>query len=125
MSFKIEDEGVYLKYTEIWNKIKKTLNIRFHSQPIYDDKYIKTKVKISNGVINTLFSDNKTPKKGNHYICLLAICIDSILKVDKKNNPQVYQEQFKYKIKKRKPVNFIDDEVDLTSDGSNDSDRYE
>ena len=22
MSFKIEDEGVYLKYTEIWNKIK-------------------------------------------------------------------------------------------------------
>ena len=33
MSFKIEDEGVYLKYTEIWNKIKKSLNTRFHSQP--------------------------------------------------------------------------------------------
>ena len=45
MSFKIEDESVYLKYTEIWNKIKKSLSIRFHSQPIYDDKYIKTKVK--------------------------------------------------------------------------------
>ena len=27
MSFKIENEGVYLKYNEIWNKIKKTLNI--------------------------------------------------------------------------------------------------
>ena len=40
MSFKIEDEGVYLKYTEIWNKIKKSLGIKFHSQPIYDDKYI-------------------------------------------------------------------------------------
>ena len=26
MSFKIEDESVYLKYTEIWNKIKKSLN---------------------------------------------------------------------------------------------------
>ena len=23
MSFKIEDEGVYLKHNEIWNKIKK------------------------------------------------------------------------------------------------------
>ena len=45
MSFKIEDEGVYLKYTEIWNKIKKSLGIKFHSQLIYDDKYIKTKVK--------------------------------------------------------------------------------
>ena len=43
MSFKIEDESVYLKYTEIWNKIKKSLNTRFHSQPIYDDKYIKLK----------------------------------------------------------------------------------
>ena len=34
MSFKIEDESVYLKHTEIWNKIKKSLNTRFHSQPI-------------------------------------------------------------------------------------------
>ena len=33
---------------EIWNKIKKASNIRFHSQPIYDDKYMKTKVKTFN-----------------------------------------------------------------------------
>ena len=32
MSFKLEDESVYLKYNEIWNKIKKALNTRFHSQ---------------------------------------------------------------------------------------------
>ena len=31
MSLKIEDESVYLKYTEIWNKIKKSLGIKFHS----------------------------------------------------------------------------------------------
>ena len=43
MSFKIEDEDVYLKYNEIWNKIKSILNAKFHSQPIYDDKYIRTK----------------------------------------------------------------------------------
>ena len=30
-SFKIKGESVYLKYTEIWNKIKKSLNTRFHS----------------------------------------------------------------------------------------------
>ena len=46
MSFKIEDESVNLKYTEIGNKIKKSLNTRFYSQPIYDDKYIKTKKDI-------------------------------------------------------------------------------
>ena len=26
-----------VKYDEIWNKIKKTLNIKFHSQSIYDE----------------------------------------------------------------------------------------
>ena len=31
MSFKIEHEGVYLEYYEIWSKIKKALKIRFHS----------------------------------------------------------------------------------------------
>ena len=45
MSYEIEDKSVYLKYAEIWNKIKSVLNVKFHSQPIYDDKYIKIKVK--------------------------------------------------------------------------------
>ena len=47
MSFKIKEESVYLKYAEIWNKIKSILNVKFHSRPIYEDKYIKTKVKTS------------------------------------------------------------------------------
>ena len=38
---KIEDDNIFLKYNDIWNKIKKTLNIRFHIQHIYDKKYIK------------------------------------------------------------------------------------
>ena len=75
MSFKIEDESVHLKYTEIWNKTKKTLNTRFHSQPIYDDKYIKTKVKTFSSLINTLFSGNEIPKERNHYICIAAIVL--------------------------------------------------
>ena len=32
ISFKIEEESVYLKYAEIWNKIKSMLNVKFHSQ---------------------------------------------------------------------------------------------
>ena len=122
VSFKVKDESVNLKDTEIWNKIKNSLNTRFHSQHIYDDKYIKTKVKTFSSMINTLFSGNETPKERNHYICIAAICIDSVLKVDKKNYPQVYLGQCKYKIKRRKPVDFIDAEVDLSSDDSDDLD---
>ena len=120
MSFKIEDESVYLKYTEILNKIKNY--VKLHSQPIYDDKYIKTKVKTFNSMINTLFSGNEIPKERNHYICIAAICIGSVLRVDKKNYPQVYLEQCKYKIKRRKPVNFIDAEVEIHSNDSDDLD---
>ena len=72
-------------------------------------------------MINTLFSDNEIPKERNHYICIVPICIDFILKVGKKNYSQVYLEQCKYKIKRRKPVDFIDAEVDLSSDDSDNS----
>ena len=48
-------KSVSLKYVDIWNKIKDIHNVKFHSQPIYDDKYRKTKVKIFNNTINTLF----------------------------------------------------------------------
>ena len=92
MSFKVEYESVYLKYAEIWNKIKKSLNTRFHSQPIYDDKYIKTKVKTFSSTINTLFSDNEIPKERNHYIFIAAICIYYVLRIEKKTYPQVYLE---------------------------------
>ena len=49
--------------------------------------------------------------KKNHYICIPAIDIDSVLKIDKRAYPQAYLEQCKYKLKKRKPVNFIDSEI--------------
>ena len=89
-------------------KIKMSLNTRFHSQPIYDDKYIRTKVKRFSSMINKLFSGNEIPKERNHYICITAICFDSLLKVGKKNYPQVYLEQLKYKRKGKKTVDFID-----------------
>ena len=55
-------------------------------------------------MINALFSGNEIPKERNHYICIAAICIDFVLKVYKKNYPQVYLEQCKYRIKITQPV---------------------
>ena len=82
MSFKIEDDNVFSKYTEIWNKIKKTLNIRFHSHPIYYEKYIKTEIKTFNDVIKIVFSESELNKSKdiNHYTCITAINIDSVMK---------------------------------------------
>ena len=124
MSFSIEDEDVYLKYAGIWNKIKKLLNVKFNSQPIHDDKYIKTKVKTIGETINTLFSNNRVPKERSHYICIATICVDSVLKIKGRNDPQVYLEQCKYKEKQTKKIaDFIGDEASLSSSDTDDFDE--
>ena len=57
----------------------------------------------------------------NHYICIPVIDIDSVLKIDKRAYPQAYLEQFKYKLKKRKIVNYVDNEIiDENSDSDSD-----
>ena len=43
------------KYDKIWDKTKKTLNIKFRSKLVYNEKYRKSKVREFNGVIETNF----------------------------------------------------------------------
>ena len=45
MSFMIEDDRVLAKYNEVWNKIKKALNIKYHTMSAYDKKRITAKEK--------------------------------------------------------------------------------
>ena len=117
MSFITEDEKIYKKYNEIWDAIKKLLKLKFTVDPIRDDKYLIAKVKVLNGINNTTFTDNIVPAERNRYLCSPAIDIDSVLKIDKKTYPQAYLEQCKYKLKKRRPVYFIDlDIIDNDSD---------
>ena len=100
MSFKIEDEMVYVKYNNFWNKIKDLLSgIRLLSKLIYDDSYIKTKVKTFSEVIQKMFDEDKIPEERVEYTYLACISVDSVLKVGKKYYSQLYLEQYKYKVK--------------------------
>ena len=98
----VKNDNVLDKYNEIWDKIKEKLNIKFHSTPVYDKKYIKAKVKEFNGVIKTNFLGDKIPEENAHYTCIACITIDSIMRMENKNYPQVYLEECKYKMKKSK-----------------------
>ena len=51
-----EDENIYSKYSEIWGRVKKLLNVKFNTNPIRDGKYLTTKVKVLNGVNKTTFT---------------------------------------------------------------------
>ena len=48
------------------------MNIKFDSEPVYDDgdKYIKTKIKIYEDRVNTNFQGKKVPTEYVPYKCL-------------------------------------------------------
>ena len=56
------------------------------------------------------------PKENMYYSCITYITIDSIMKMNKKNYPQVYLEECKYKIKKIQTPRFINAELESDSD---------
>ena len=112
MSFITDDEKVYEKYNEIWEVIRKLLKLKLTANTVRDDKYLVAKLKIFNKVNRTTFTNDFTPFERHNYNCIPVIDIDSVLKIDNKRAyPQAYLEQCKYKLRKRKIVNFIDDEI--------------
>ena len=117
-----EDDEVWDKFDKIWDVIKDQLGIKFHSQPIYKYKHLKAKVRKFGGVIKTNFLGNGMPKENMYYTCITCITIDSVMNIDKKNHPQVYLEECKYRIKKTQIPKFIKTELKLDSDSDLDSD---
>ena len=45
MSFRIDDEKLLEKYKAIWTKIEDLKNIKLNALPVYDDRYVKTKIR--------------------------------------------------------------------------------
>ena len=84
MSFFVKDDNVLDKYNKIWNVIKNKLNTKFHSMPVYDETYIKVKLREFDVKIRTNFLGNEVPKENMHYTYIPCITIDSVMKIDKK-----------------------------------------
>ena len=98
------------------------LNIKFHSMPVYDETYIKAKVREFNDVIKTNFLGDEVRKENIHYTCIACITIDSVMRMEKKNYPQVYLEECKYRIKKIQMSRFINTELKSDSESESESD---
>ena len=65
MSFKATDKKLFKKYSKIWEKVSRLMNIRFDGEPVYgdNDKYIKTKIKTYGDKVNTNFQGKKVSKE--------------------------------------------------------------
>ena len=51
-----------------------------------------------------------------HYTCIARITIDSVMRMKKKNYLQVYLEECKHRMKKRKMTKFIEGELESESE---------
>ena len=72
------------KYDIIWDAIKNKLSIKSHSKTVYDQKYLKAKIREFDDVIKTNFLGNDPPKENMHYACIACITIDCVMRMDKK-----------------------------------------
>ena len=82
---------------------------------------MKAKVREFDGEIKTNFLGNYTPKENMHYTCIAWITIDSVIRMDKKNHPQVYLEECKYKVKKIQMSRFISAKLESGSESDSET----
>ena len=114
MSFLIKNGELLEKY-EIWDKVSKVIKSGFDIAPVYNNKYLKTKIKSYEGKINTNCCDDKVPK------CQSVILIDSVFRTGENYYPQVFLEECKYITKEKKMAKYISEDIEIST---GESDRF-
>ena len=77
--FMIEHDNLLEKYNTNQDKASADIKKEFDSEPVYNKKILKTKIK-SYGDELTDFHDKEKPKEGSNNTCLAVTTIDSALK---------------------------------------------
>ena len=91
MYFLIKDNELLEKYNEIWEKVSKSIKKEFDRELVFDEKYLKTKIKCYDGKINTNFHNDKMPKEGPQCIFLSVTLVDSAFKMAKSLSSNVFR----------------------------------
>ena len=98
MSFRRDDEKLLEKYKAIWTKIEDLKNIELNALPVYDDRCIKTKIKIFGDKVYSNFHALNVPEDNTECESFTVISIDSLLVYDEKYYLKVYLDNCAYKI---------------------------
>ena len=112
--FLVHDKKFIQKYNKIWDHTRNLLKEGFDSELVYNDKCIKTKTKNYNNKKYANFHDNKIPKDNQYCTCLSVILLGSVIKIDNNYQPQIFLEESKHGIKKKKIMNLINENIELS-----------
>ena len=109
MSFHIDDEKLLQKYIAIWTKIEGLKKIKLNALPVYDDRYIKTKIRTYGDKVCTNFCGLNVPEDDIECQSFTIISTDSLLVYDKKFYLQVYLDNCAYKIIKKQMTDYLNE----------------
>ena len=93
MSFRRDDEKLLEKYKAIWTKIEDLKNIELNALPVYDDRYIKTKIRRYGDKVYNNFRGLNIPEDDIECESFTVISIDSLLLYENKYYLQVLFRQ--------------------------------
>ena len=116
LSFRIDDDKLLGKYKTFWNKIEELENTILNPWPVYDDTYIKTKIRTygdnfytNSGGLNVLEDDVERESS-------TIIYIDSFIVYENKYYLQVYLDNCAYEIVGKQITDDIDDNLSETDE---------
>ena len=111
MSFCIDDEKLLAKYKSIWSKIEVLKTIKLNTLPVYDDRYIKTKIRTYDDKIYTNFRGLNVPEDHRECESFTVISGDFLLVYKSKYYPQVHLDNCAYKIVNKKMTDYLDENL--------------
>ena len=111
MPLRLDDDKLLEKYKTIWTKYEGLLNIKLNALPIYNDRYIKTKIRTSADKFYTNFCGLIVLEDDAECESFTIISIDSLLAYDNKFYLQVYLDNYAYKIVDKKIADYLHDNL--------------
>ena len=96
------------KYKAIWTKIEDLKNIELNALPVYDDRYIKTKIRTYGDKVYTNFRGLNVPEDDTECESFSVLFVDSLLVHEMKYYLQVFLENCAYIIVDKPMADYLD-----------------
>ena len=108
MSFRVDDKKLLEKYKAIWTNIENLKSIELNALPVYDYRYLKTKIRTFGDKVCTNFRGLNVPEDDIECESFTVISIESLLVYGNKYYLQVYLDNCAYKIVSKKMTDYLD-----------------
>ena len=111
MSFHLDDENLSEKYKDIRTKIEDLKNIELNALPVYNDRYIKAKIRTNDNKVYPNFCGSNVPEDDIEHESFRVISIDFLLVCQSKYYLKVYLDYCAHKITDKQMIHYLDENL--------------